>query len=51
MPTGYTSKLYDGEQSFEDFVLSCMDAFDARGRGYDGHESIAKSFAPKFMEI
>jgi len=28
MPTGYTSQLYDGEQSFEDFVWSC-----ARGMG------------------
>jgi hypothetical protein len=28
MPTGYTAKLYEGEQSFEDFVLRC-----ARGMG------------------
>jgi hypothetical protein len=30
MPTGYTSKLYEGEdQSFEDFVLNCARAFGA----------------------
>jgi hypothetical protein len=29
MPTGYTAKLYDGEQSFEDFVLACARAFGA----------------------
>lgn len=27
MPTGYTAKLSDGEQSFEDFVLGCACAF------------------------
>lgn len=27
MPTGYTAKLCDGDQSFEDFVLSCARAF------------------------
>lgn len=29
MPTGYTAKLYDGEQSFEAFVLGCARAFGA----------------------
>ncbi len=29
MPTGYTAKLYDGEQSFDDFVLGCARAFGA----------------------
>jgi hypothetical protein len=29
MPTGYTSKLYDGEQSFQDFALNCAKAFGA----------------------
>lgn len=29
MPTGYTSDLYEGEQSFPDFVLSCARAFGA----------------------
>lgn len=29
MPTGYTSNLYDGDQSFEDFVLGCARAFGA----------------------
>jgi hypothetical protein len=29
MPTGYTSKLHDGEQSFEAFVWGCARAFGA----------------------
>ena len=29
MPTGYTAKLCDGEQSFEEFVLRCARAFGA----------------------
>ena len=29
MPTGYTAKLYVGEQSFRDFVLTCARAFGA----------------------
>lgn len=29
MPTGYTAALYEGEQSFEDFVLGCARAFGA----------------------
>ena len=29
MPTGYTSDLYDGDQSFEDFAMSCARAFGA----------------------
>lgn len=29
MPTGYTAKLYDGEQEFTDFVLACARAFGA----------------------
>lgn len=29
MPTGYTSKIVDGEQSFEDFALSCARNFGA----------------------
>jgi hypothetical protein len=29
MPTGYTSSLYDGEQSFEDFTLRCARAMGA----------------------
>lgn len=29
MPTGYTAKLCDGEQSFQDFVLTCARAFGA----------------------
>jgi len=29
MPTGYTSTLYNGEQSFHDFVLDCAHAFGA----------------------
>src|ERR1044071_9143634 len=30
MPTGYTAKLYEGEdQSFEDFALGCARAFGA----------------------
>ena len=29
MPTGYTAGLYEGEQSFEDFVLGCARAFGA----------------------
>lgn len=27
MPSGYTSKLYDGEQSFEDFARDCFSSF------------------------
>jgi hypothetical protein len=29
MPTGYTGKLYEGEQSFNEFVWSCARAFGA----------------------
>lgn len=29
MPTGYTSKICDGEQSFSEFVLGCARAFGA----------------------
>ena len=29
MPTGYTSNLHDGEQTFEEFVLGCARAFGA----------------------
>lgn len=29
MPTGYTSKLYDGPQGFRDFALRCARAFGA----------------------
>lgn len=29
MPTGYTSKLYEGEQSFNDFILRCARALGA----------------------
>lgn len=29
MPTGYTSTLHDGEQSFEDFIWDCARAFGA----------------------
>jgi hypothetical protein len=29
MPTGYTAKLAEGEQSFRDFVLTCARAFGA----------------------
>jgi hypothetical protein len=29
MTTGYTSKLYDGEQEFSDFVMGCARAFGA----------------------
>lgn len=36
MPTGYTAKLYEGEQSFEDFAKSCARGFGAfiRARDY-----------------
>lgn len=37
MPTGYTAKLYDGQdQSFEEFVLSCARAFAAWTRDTSG---------------
>jgi hypothetical protein len=29
MPTGYTAKLHDGEQSFEEFATECLRAFGA----------------------
>ena len=29
MPTGYTAKLFEGEQSFNDFVMGCARAFGA----------------------
>ena len=29
MPTGYTAKLYEGDQSFEDFATECLRAFGA----------------------
>ena len=28
MPTGYTAKLYDGEQDFKDFAIHCARAFN-----------------------
>lgn len=27
MPSGYTARLYDGEQTFEDFIIGCAHAF------------------------
>lgn len=33
MPTGYTAKLYDGDEDFKDFVLKCATAF--LGEFYD----------------
>jgi hypothetical protein len=29
MPTGYTAKLYDGDQKFQDFAMECARAFGA----------------------
>lgn len=47
MPTGYTAKLYDGEQSFEDFVLGCARAFGALITLRDSPEApIPESFEP-----
>jgi len=31
MPTGYTAKLYNGEQSFEEFVLECSGLLEKDG--------------------
>lgn len=42
MPSGYTAALYDGEQSFEDFVLGCAHAFF--------YDSSVKSALPETIE-
>jgi hypothetical protein len=42
MPTGYTAKLHDGEQSFKDFVAHCIEAF--MGEGIRSAEAVEKDF-------
>lgn len=49
MPTGYTAKLHDGDQSFEDYLSGCAHAFGAlielRDSGIDA--PIPQSFEPR----
>lgn len=48
MPTGYTARLCDGKQSFEDFVMSCARAFGAlvTMRDDDANAAIPQEFKP-----
>ncbi len=49
MPTGYTCKLCDGPQTFEDFALGCARAFGAlvTMRDEDPSTPIPKEFKPE----
>lgn len=48
MPTGYTSKLCDGPQTFEDFAMECARAFGAlvTMRDDDTNAPIPEEFTP-----
>lgn len=54
MPTGYTAKLYEGEQSFEAFALGCARAFgaliDLRDAGPDAEIPEAIEPSPYHLE-
>ena len=49
MPTGYTSKLHDGSQTFEEFALGCARAFGAliRLRDEDFTLPVPQEFVPE----